>query len=351
MKKRILIGYAEYGSGHKSVAHYIKSYFDKENEYEVLLLNFFYDIVNNKLAGKGNVKLCLKSFDFNKLRDVFKDFNPDIVICTHYYVSYLAGIFNKENVTSSKIFTVITDFSHHSWWTVNKEEISYYIVANEIVKNELISHGVSDSIICPFGLPINKDFVKNVDSKEFILKKYSINGVRPIYLFFAGGSDGFDSSYDYFVSLVKVNLPIDIIFICGKNKNLKAKCEEYIHSNDIKNVVILGFTHDVFNLLYVSDVVITKPGGSTVNEIIEMRKPSILIPGVGGQEKYNAKYMVKKHFAVKVRGPKGLVRKVKLFLNYPFLANSIRNKLNKLDEKDSCKKIYELVKKELAKKD
>ncbi len=378
MRKKVLIGYASYGSGHKAVAHYIKSYFDKFNDYEVMILNlseyssgfgklaanvfdhvnkrehifsFFYDIVNNKLMGKGNIQLCLKSFDTSKVREVFKEFNPDIVISTHYYTSYYAGLFKKENVINSKIFTVITDFSHHSWWTVNKEDINYFIVANDMVKNELISHGIEASKICPFGIPINRDYIRNVDNKEFVLKKYSLNGGKPIYLFFAGGSDGFDSAYDYFVPLVKAKLPIDIIFVCGKNKKLKDKCEKYIADNDIKNVIVLGFSKDVFNLLNISDVVITKPGGSTVNEIISMKKPSILIPGVGGQEKYNAKYMVKKHYSLKVRGTKNLVRKVKLCINYPFIVNSMKNKLCKMNEEDACKKIYELANKEVLKKD
>ena len=34
MKKRILIPYATYGSGHKSIALYIKKYFEDSGEYE-----------------------------------------------------------------------------------------------------------------------------------------------------------------------------------------------------------------------------------------------------------------------------------------------------------------------------
>ena len=39
MKKRILILYATYGSGHKAIANYIKKYFEENGEYECLSLD------------------------------------------------------------------------------------------------------------------------------------------------------------------------------------------------------------------------------------------------------------------------------------------------------------------------
>jgi len=377
MKKRILIGYASYGNGHKAVAEYVKSYFDSKDKYEIkiidlidysnklgkfgykvfdkankseFLFSMFYGLLNNKLSGIGNEKLCIKCFDTPKLRKEIQDFNPDFIISTHYYASYISSFYNKEGIINSKIMTIMTDFAHHEWWTTNHESVDYFVAPNDIVKNELLKHGVSDKKIYPFGTPINKELDRDIEDKETVLKRYSLSGRKPIYLFFAGGSLGYDYIFDYFKALMKSDLPIDVIFVSGKNKDLKVKCENFMLKNNIKNVVILGYTKDVFNLLNISDVVITKPGGTTLNECIEMKKPCILIPGIGGQESYNAKYMSKSHYAIKARGSLSLVRKVKLSLNYPFVVNSMRNKLNKLDERDSCKKIYDLVDKVLSKK-
>ena len=38
MKKRILIPYATYGSGHKAIASYIKRYFEENGDYECMML-------------------------------------------------------------------------------------------------------------------------------------------------------------------------------------------------------------------------------------------------------------------------------------------------------------------------
>lgn len=372
MKKKVLIGYASYGSGHKSVAQYIKNYIEDKNKYEVkiidlsnyangfgklgvklfnhankneFLYSFVYGIVNNKLLSKGNEKYCIKSFDNDTLRREFQDFNPDIVIATHYYVSYISSYYNSLKLINSKIMTVLTDFSHHEWWTSNHEKVDYYIVANDIVKSELIEHNVNEKKIYSFGIPVNRNSTLQIEEKDIVLKRYNLNGEKPVYLFFAGGSDGYDHVFSYFKALVNKKFPIDIIFICGKNKHLKAMCENYMLKNNIKNVVILGFSKDIFNLLNISNMVITKPGGSTLNECLEMKKPVILIPGVGGQEVYNARYMFRNHYAFKARGARSLVRKVKLSLSYPFIVNSMKNRLNKLSKRDSCKLIYELINK------
>jgi processive 1,2-diacylglycerol beta-glucosyltransferase len=377
MKRKVLIGYAENGSGHKSAAQYIKNFFEDKNKFDIKVINLtefyksnnklvssihnhaiksdflfslFYGLSNNRIASKGNEKLCVKTFDSENLRNVFKEFNPDIVISTHFFVSYMASFYNKENIINSKIMTVITDFVYHEAWTANYSSVDYFIVRNEIVKNELISHNVPSEKIFALGNPANCKASIKLDDKDFVLKKYSLLGFKPIYLFFGGGSVGHDYTFEYFKAVVKKRHPIDIIFVSGKNKDLKIKCENFILKNDIKNVLVLGFTKDVFNLLNIADVVITKPGSSTLNECIEMKKPCILIPGVDVSEKYNAKFMTKNHYASKVKSPSGLSRKVRLSLDYPFIINSMRNRLNKISSDNSCKKIFDLVVNELSKK-
>lgn len=374
MKKRVLIGYAECGSGHKSASEYIKEYFDEFNKYEVMVINLsdyyeyaskmgskfikhtikseflyniFYGLFNNKLASKGNYKLCIKSFDSKELRDDISRFNPDIVISTHFYFSYMTAFYNKEKVINSKIITVITDLLHHDWWTINHKDIDYFVVSNDIVKNKLSKSNIPNDKILSYGVPIHMESLINLDDKDFVLKKYSLTGNKPIYLFF---SDGSDISLEYLKTILKKKLLIDIIFITGKNKSLKLRCENYLIKYNIKNVLVLGQTKDVYNLINISNLVITKPTLNTLNDCMFMKKPCILLPGVSVQDNYNSKYMSKNHYAVKVRGPKGLARKIKISLTYPFIVKSMINKLNKIDTKDSCKKIYELTNKILKEK-
>ena len=110
-------------------------------------------------------KFTKKSFDNNYNRKFIIDFDPDITISTHFFGNNLVSYYNDLNLTHSKILTIITDYKSHQWWIANHKNENGFIVANEIVKNELVNLGVSPNKIFPYGLPVNP----NID-----LIKYAI---------------------------------------------------------------------------------------------------------------------------------------------------------------------------------
>ena len=133
--KRLLITYASYGSGHKSVAEYVEDYFKEHSkEFEIKVidvmdyaslfakinqklfnLNFKfqnsipstigYEISDNKLV-TAPYKEITKAFLKSKLKDEILNFNPDIMISTHFLGSILVGIVNKEYNQNIKIITI-----------------------------------------------------------------------------------------------------------------------------------------------------------------------------------------------------------------------------------------------------
>ena len=149
--------------------------------------------------------------------------------------------------------------------------------------------------------------------------------------------------FDYFKAITKLNINKDIIFISGKHEKLKEKCEEYVLKNNIKNVVVLGFTKDVFNLMKISSLVISKPGGATVTECLEMHKPMILIPGLGGQEKYNARFIAKKKYGVKINTLWGFKRYIKFLERNFSVVDKMKDRLDKQDKNMSVEKINDLI--------
>ena len=58
MKKRILIPYATYGSGHKAIANYIKKYFEENGEYECKTI----DLISYSIPFFGTISQ--KTVDF-----------------------------------------------------------------------------------------------------------------------------------------------------------------------------------------------------------------------------------------------------------------------------------------------
>ncbi len=380
MKKRILIAYASFGSGHKTIAEYIETYFKNHRKnYEIMnvdlvdyssllgkiglklfnlnlkyrsqiLYTIFYYIFNNKLTTLPYKKTALNLYKDKRLVRKIIEFNPDLTISTHFFASILMGCYNEKGLTNSKIITVITDYTAGEICTKNNKSEEAIIVGNEIVRNHLINKGVDSKKIKAYGLPISVDFKRNINDKTEVIRKYNLNPNKPIILMFGGGSMGSMSYWNYFKQLVKHKIEAQIIFVAGKNIKLKSKCASYVYNKKIRNVKVLGFTKDVLNLMNISSFVITKPGAAAITECIEMKRPVLLIPGYGGQEISNARFMMKKGFATKVYTAYGLVRKVKRLLKHPYILVKIKRKLEKVEKNESVKKIYKLAQKILNKK-
>ena len=379
MGKRVLIIYAPYGSGHKSIADKINNYLEEHSDLEVKVFDvakysnllgklsirifdvftrhsfhktfsFIYDIADNRLASLSQMKLVKKAFDNEKLRKEIADFNPDLTISTHFFGGNIISYYNKLGITDSLIMTVITDYVSHSYWRKDHQSQDAFIVANNIMKNVMIKKGIDGKKIYPFGLPFDRKNMENLDSKEEVVFKYHIDPAKKTYLFFGGGAMGSMGSLDYLKALIWQDLPINIIFISGRNQKLEEKARRYVMKKKASNVKVLGFTKDVYNLLNVSDVVISKPGGATLTECIDMRVPLILIPGNGGPEKYNARYICKKKYGCKVMSPIGLASAVKKTLKKEKLVIKWRENMQKHDKNESTKKILELALKMLKNK-
>ena len=257
----------------------------------------------------------------------------------------MINYYNDIKLINSKLYTIITDYRTHEWWTKNHKKETGYIVGNEMVKEELVKRGIDAKKVHAFGLPLNINQVNKLDDRKDILKRYNISGDRKVYMVFGGGTAGSLYYYDYFKAMAKLNLDADIIFISGKNNRLRVKCEKYVKSKNIKNIRVLGFSTDVLNIMKISDLVISKPGGATVTECLEMKVPMLIVPGMGGQEKYNARFMAKKKYGIKVRGLWGFKKWLKKMENNPNINAGMRKKMMKLDHNRSVELINDLVNK------
>lgn len=373
MKKRVLIIYATYGSGHKMVANYINDYFKLKGNHDVYLMNIMdyanylgeiseelfdiniryrcsniftvlYEIFNNKVTTMPYLSVFKRLFHVKELLNEIEGICPDVIIATHFFGVTIAGIAKKKNIINSKVGCVLTDYCSHELWEKNKDNVDFYIVANNKVKNKLIKQGIGKDKVHAYGIPVSYQFNKHVDLK-YIKDKYNINNGKKTILFFAGGSLGSNSAFNFLKALLSKRFDVNIIFVSGKNAILEKKCLNYVKSNDYKNVNVLGFTKNVNELLSACDIVVTKPGGISITECLKKKKKMILIPGNGGQEIFNARFVCNNNFGVFAKNTNELCMCVEAFIlgKYDYLdENLIRSNDNK-----AVNKIYDLVLDEL----
>jgi processive 1,2-diacylglycerol beta-glucosyltransferase len=104
--------------------------------------------------------------------------------------------------------------------------------------------------------------------------------------------------------------------VCGNNAELR-KDLEIKQRSEPRLKRVFGFVDFMDELMAVSDLLITKPGGITVSESIAMGVPMIFIEPIPGQEEANADYLVEQGAGVKARSLPVLLYKLGLLLRNP----------------------------------
>ncbi len=89
-----------------------------------------------------------------------------------------------------------------------------------------------------------------------------------------------------------------MVVVCGKNLSLKKHLEELKQEHAVINLHIYGYVDFVYELLSISEVVVTKCGASTIMEILHTCKVPVIIDYIWEQEKGNMEYVVKNHFGI-----------------------------------------------------
>ena len=327
--KKILITYVSYGSGHKTIAEYIANHLRNNNNYEIKLVDlvetmgnftlktvdifdyiyqhrlekvfsFLYRISDNNFVNKKYKGYTKRFLYNNKAKKLYCDFNPDIVLSTHWYGSNLAAFMKEKGLINPKIMTVVTDYKVHKMWMTSFDKNEHFIVANGIVKREMLKKGCYSDNIYDYGLPVDFKKVADLLPKEEIYKKYKLNKKSKKILFFGGGSNGSLVYLKYLKRLLAMNKSYEVIFVCGNNKELFDKCKKL--EKQYHKLKTFGFVTNVYELMDISEIVISKSGGATVTECLEMQKYMVLLPGMGGQENYNAKFVAKNNYGVRIKG-------------------------------------------------
>ena len=373
MKKKILIPYATYGTGHKAIAGYIKKYFEENGNYDCLsldLINYtipilgsfskkvsetlmtkfpgiwslIYFIFDNKLSSYVSGKINIKLLDNKKLRKEITTFNPDITIATHFFGSDIINYYNKKGYINSKLITVVTDYKSHDFWLNNIKNTDAIIVSSFEERLNLIKKGYKNKQIHTSGIPICMDTLKTED-KNILLKKYKCDNNKLNILFFVGGGNGALINLIYFKEMLKNNYDINILFVAGRNKEAERQAKEYVKKYKKKNIKVLGFVKTINELYKISDIVITKPGGAQVTECILFNKPMILIKSNGGQEIYNRRYLTLHNYAKWARNKKIFNKELELLINNDKERNRMIKNISTIKQDKSMEKLFKIVEK------
>ncbi|MBS6252871.1 MAG: UDP-N-acetylglucosamine 2-epimerase [Clostridium sp.] len=332
---KILIFYASYGGGHLKAAESINecilnNYKDKNIEVELIDCMKHVNKAIEKMTTAAYREMAKKmpwawgkiyndsqkgplahiSSRSNKIMAIkllrlLREKQPDLIISTHPFGSQMCSYLKRKRKINAKIATILTDFAPHSQWLVGSDYTDYFFVAHDKMKSYLLSQNIEENKIFVTGIPLSNKFLCKYDRND-VLKNFELKDNKFNILFFGGGEFGLGKTrtveiFEEFSKFAK-SRDFQVIGIAGKNEKMKLAFENIVRENNCEeNVKVLEFTNKVPELMSISDLVVTKPGGMTTTESLASELPMIIINPIPGQEVENAEFLESKNIAIWIR--------------------------------------------------
>jgi len=225
--------------------------------------------------------------------DYVENFRPDLILTTHFLVPQLLSAHSPRSCRPV-IESVITDYDVHRFWV--SDNVSRYYVAHADMTEALGRYGVPPARVVASGIPVHPCFSEPV-SPSSIFNDLQLDPRRPVILVLAGGL-GMNPLKAAVEKLFLLPGGAQIITVAGKNESLRAQLDALKPPANVR-LLNLGYVRNMQELLAVSHLVITKPGGLTVSECLAKKKLMILFSPIPGQEEKNAEFLVARKAAVK----------------------------------------------------
>lgn len=309
---KILIVSVSAGSGHVRAANAIDSYLENQGHtvkhvdlmdyskvwFKKIYADKYIDLINNHpkvwkllfdITDKPTKKSVYKTrrwFEYKlhkKFFDMLGEFQPEHVISTHFMPPEILVRFKEKYLVDFQVHVAVTDFDVHRLWV--HPEVDHFFVAGDLAKNKLLESNIHPHDITISGIPISPHFFYEFNKSE-LLKKWNLDSNKKTLLLMAGGA-GVGNLDIVSQEILSHFTDIQIIALPGKNQELldKLKSLIYIYGDRLNPI---GFTNEVHELMFLADLVVTKPGGLSTSECISLKKPMLLINPIPGQEELNA---------------------------------------------------------------
>lgn len=303
-QKRVLLTYIESGMGHitsiRSISDNLKKYYgDKFEILDTYIMNEDKNLKGwekfiikqtkntNRVWGFGNFIFWflrfmggLKFMRFvhrtffashtNHCLKAFKKYNPDVIVSTHYFLTFAGLEYRKKVNPNCKIITYNPDNNVHLWWD-NREHL--FLVNNQAAFDEAVGIRKFNPSCVEKVSFIARDQIVNANlSREEYRKKFNLPNQFTAVI--ADGVYACGKAEKVLKQLLKINAPITIIFVAGKNEKLLKKYQKV--AQERKNLVVLPFMQNINEYYKAADVFITKAGPNAVLDSVFMGTPVLI---------------------------------------------------------------------------
>ncbi|MEG1751669.1 MAG: glycosyltransferase [Clostridia bacterium] len=371
--KKILILTVTAGEGHNSVAKALADKFKTYANTEVKLLDIYkecgnkfkcfifdnayrasckyalgaYNKIYNYIANRDPnkrettpVQLAVKNELPFLLKQIY-NFKPDIIVTSHLYGAIALTNLKKIFKIDAKVGAILTDYEPHPFYE-SATNIDYIFTPCEDAETILIKKGFKKEQIKCFGLPVKENFLFETNKTETIQKLGLKQNMFTVMLMTGGG--GFGGMIKLFLSLTKVNVPIQIISINGKDEHSKKKIDSFIAKNKSSHIFHnLGFVSNIQDYMTASDCMVGKCGGISSTETLCKKLPLISISKLTRQELGNVRFLQKNNACLTIDKNNKLEDIIQQLILFPNKLDTLRSNIEKIKKPNALKNICDFM--------
>lgn len=289
---------------------YSKAYIDMANKAPEVL-GWIYDHLDKPWQNERR-RLAFDKLNAIPFVHMLEKAQPDIVVCTHFLPSEIISWLRAKGRVHYPQTVVVTDMDVHSMWLCRNVE--QYFVALDETKEHLQLLGIPQESITVSGIPIDPVFTVPKDKIAMRLK-YGLQPDVQTILVSAGGF-GVGPMEHLVEALMRMQRPVQVLAMCGRNDELRARIAEQAQSKSASPVrfYAIGYTTDMDEYMAASDMIVGKPGGLTTAEALVRGLVFVIVNPIPGQEERNADHLLERGAAIRCNNLPVLAWKIEQLL-------------------------------------
>jgi processive 1,2-diacylglycerol beta-glucosyltransferase len=263
------------------------------------------------------------------LFDMLARENPDSIISTHFLPCQVAAWLKRRGIIRSFLTTGITDFGVHPLWVA--KETDMYAVASVSTQRQLERMGVNPGTIVVTGIPVDPGNVAVNDVPALRAALGIPAGMFTVLL--VTGSFGIGPLDEIAELLCR---DCQVLVVCARNKVMYTR----LSACQLPNVKVYGFVQNMNELMAASDLVVTKPGGLSVSELLVRCTVPVFICAIPGQESENVHALRREGIGTYCRSPKAVRKAVLAFKEHPQQLAAMREAIARVRKPRSAEEIW-----------
>ncbi|MFH0918171.1 MAG: glycosyltransferase, partial [Candidatus Omnitrophota bacterium] len=130
-----------------------------------------------------------------------------------------------------------------------------------------------------------------------------------------------------------------VLVVCAGNEKLYAR----LLRRNLENVKVFGFVSNTEELMATAQVIITKPGGATITEVLIMELPVVFFSAIPGQETANVKALAEYGIGVSPRN----IEEIKNFIldlkNNPQKILELKYRIREIRKPFACQELASVI--------